>query len=41
MAVTHTKEAVDDAKQAAHGADHGGYHLILTILSQIARIQWI
>lgn len=41
MEVTHTKEAVDDAEQAAHGTDHGGYHLILTIRSQIARIQWL
>lgn len=41
MAVTRTKEAVDDAEQAAHGADHRGNHLIPTISSQIARIQWL
>lgn len=41
MVVIPTKEAVDDAEQAAHGADHGGYYLIPTSRSQIARIQWL
>lgn len=41
MAVIRTKEAVDDAEQAAHGADHRGNHLIPTIRSKIARIQWL
>lgn len=39
MATRRTKEAVNDAEQAAHGADHRGYHLVLTIRSQIAGIQ--